>query len=601
MRYDIKIALCIIIKDDKELPSLVKAVNSVYTYVNAVFITATGKEVSQIKKYCENNKDLHYSYFKWDDSFSNARNFSFDQAQKHDNYDYILWIDADDAFVGGEHLRQTAVAARENGIDTLFLTYWYGCKFDGEPSPQTFVEVELEHMRERLIKPGVYKWKGRLHETPVPLTGFEPKYAKYPYHKEERPMAVMHMSKDDELNEKMIRNKKILELQLAEERKQGGADPRTLLYLMKIYSEIADKSLCDKSIKMGKEYLSKSGWPQERGVCYEQMGIAYGKSGNDLKACECFHNAINEHPFQVLFYIRLAQSYLNLKKYKECEHWMKLGMNLDIDNQGTDQTNIKAMKVSLAELLLSLNWNVKKDVKKALEAARLLFKENPTDNNKENLLFIEDAHDLNEACRHVDLLSQYLHSIGQDEIIVKLLDVLPDAITHQPFAIRIRQDFSPPRRWGENEICYFANFGGPFIEHWDASNLSKGIGGSETAVIELSKEWSKLGYKVTVYGDPEKPHTDEFGITWLPWYYFNVRDFFNIFIQWRGWDLAKIIKCRKLFIDLHDIISDANLSEQNINNIDKIMFKSECHKDLLKTLPKEKAAVVGNGIRYEKS
>lgn len=592
----VKLALCIICKNNSELPGLIKAVNSVINFVDDVFITTTSKDDFHVKAYCEQNK-LFYSHFDWDDSFSNVRNFNFDQAQKQGNYDYILWIDCDDLFVGGEHLRMVAENAKINHLDIVFFTYWYGCAFDGEPSLKTFKEVQLEHMRERLIKPGTNVWKGRLHETPVPIQGYEPKYSKYPYNAKDRPIAIMHTSNDSTLEVKMMRNKKILEIQLEEERKEGQADPRTLLYLMKIYSEIGSKELCEKSIAMGKEYLSKSGWEQERGVCWEQMGIAYGKSGNDLEANKCFHNAINEFPYQVLFYIRLAQSYFNLKKYKECEHWMKIGTSMEIDNQGNDQTNIKAIKVGYAELLLNLNWNVKKDVKKALEAGQLLYKENPTDNNKQNLLFIQDAYDLNEACRNVDMLSRYLHSIGEDKAIVKTLDSLPTAITNQPFAINIRKQYSPPIKWLEDEICYFANFNGPFLEKWDAHSLEKGIGGSETAVIELAKEWTKLKYRVTVYGDPAKKGVDEFGINWLPWYYFNHRDSFNIFIQWRGNSLAGIIKCRKFYVDYHDVISPIGITQEIINNVDRFFFKSKCHRAMLNNIGQSKIMVIGNGVR----
>lgn len=591
-----KIAACILCKNDSEFDLLVKSVNSIAPYVDGIFITTTGKEVSKVKVYCEHNK-LNYSHFDWTDDFSAARNFNFDQAQKHDNYDFMYWQDTDDILVGAQHLREVAEAAIKNKIDVVFFSYWYGVAFEGEPSLATMKEVQLEHMRERLIKPGTNIWKGRLHETPVPVTGYEPKYIKYPYEPKERPVAVMHTATDTGLPEKMMRNKKILELQLEDEHKVGEADPRTLLYLMKIYSEIATKELCDKSIAMGKEYLSKSGWDQERGVCWEQMGIAYGKSGNDLEANKCFHASIAEFPYQVLVYIRLAQSYFNLRKYKECEHWMKMGAGLEIDNTGSDQTNIKAIKVGYAELLLNLNWNAKKDVQKALEAALMLYKENPTEGNKENLLYIQDANDLNEACRHVDQLSQYLHSIGEDKSIIGVLNSIPLAISTQPFAVSLRQRVAPPRRWLEDEICYFANFGGPFFEKWDAHSLEKGIGGSETAVIELAKEWTKLQWHVTVYGDPAKTGVDEFGINWMPWYYFNPRDSFNIFIQHRSWSLAGTIKCRKFYVDLHDIVSNANLELENIENIDKVFFKSKAHRALLTKLPQEKVMVVGNGCR----
>ena len=590
-----KLACCILVKDDSELPQLTKAITSVEKYVDAVFITSTTEDDERIKLTCEGN-NFHYSRFKWTNDFSAARNFNFDQAVEHDNYDYILWIDSDDILVGGDMLREVAQNALNNHLDIVFFTYWYGCIFNGEPSIKTMTEVTLEHMRERLIRPGTNVWKSRLHETPVPVQGYEPKYSKYPYESKDRPIAIMHTSTDKGLDEKMLRNKLILELQLKDEREKGEADPRTLLYLMKIYSEIGTKELCEEVIKMGKEYLSKSGWAQERGVCNEQMAIAYGKTGRDLEANKCLHEAINEHPFQVLFYIRLAQSYYNLKKYRECEHWMKVGAKMEINNTGSDQTNMKAIKVGYASLLLNLNWNAKKDVKKALEAAQLLYREDPTDNNHENLLFIQDANDLNEACSHVDKLSQYLASIGEERSIVRVLDSLPMAISTQPFGVNLRKKYTPAIKWDYDEICYMANFGGPWFEKWDATNLGQGIGGSETAVIELAKQWQKLKFRVTVYGDPAKKGVDEFGINWLHYYYFNPRDSFNIFIQWRSWELAGKIKARKFYVDLHDICSNHNLTLEQIQNIDKVFFKSKVHRDLLTKLPNEKAIIVGNGV-----
>lgn len=595
-----KLALCMIVKDDSEIKGLDKAVRSLIKYVDKIFITTTGKEVSKIKEYC-GMVGLMYSHRDWDYDFSAARNFNFDQAIKHDEYDYLLWIDADDIFIGGEHLRAVAENAKRSMLDIVFFTYWYGVDYDGEPLPENMKEVELEHMRERLIRPGTNIWKSRLHETPVPVPGYEPKYSKYPYDAKQRPIAIMHtMDKRGDVD-KMMRNKEILEMQLKEERERGEADPRTLLYLMKIYAEVGSKELCEETIKMGHEYLEKSGWAQERGVCWEQMGLAYALTGDEVEANMCFHKAIEEHPYQVLFYIRLAQSYFNLKKYNECEHWMKVGTKLDIDNTTGDQTNLKAIKVGYAELLVNLNWNVKRDVKKALEAATMLYKEHPTDNNKQNMDFIHDAYDLNEACRNVDELSKYLHSIGEDKSIIEVLEKLPIAITRQPFAMDIRKKFTAPRRWGKDEICYFANFGGAFIEKWDARNLEKGIGGSETAVIELSKEWAKLGWKVTVYGDPEKPGVDEFGINWLPWYYFNQRDLFNIFIQWRSWEIAGRLKCKKFYVDLHDICNGANLLDDQLTNIDGFFFKTKAHRDLVPKIPDSKAFIVGNGVRYAQS
>lgn len=594
-----KLSACLIVKDDSELNSLSQAVDSIKNHVDGVYITATGEDVDGVEKLCKDN-DLQYSHFPWNDSFADARNFNFSQAPG--DSDYIFWMDADDIVVGGELLPEIARLSKMNGKDLVFFTYWYACTFKGEPSLTTLQKVDIEQMRERLIRPGVTTWKGRLHETPVPNNGVRENYTSYPFNADERPFAILHTSRDDVVNSKMQRNKRILELQLKEERDGGKdkADPRTLLYLMKIYAEEDDKEKWRETLEMGKEYLAKSGWDEERGTCYELMGQVYGHLDKLKESVNCFHNAINEWPHNPLFYIRLASAYYNLKNYRSARHWLDIASSMDLDKRFTSSTtNVHAMKVMFADLLVKLNYNAEKDTKKALEAARMLYKELPNKDNEQQLLFLEDQDRLNEACRNVDKLAEYLSDIGETTSIVNMLDALPIAISTQPFAIKIRHRFTMPRKWKENEICYFANFGSRHFEKWDGSSLDSGIGGSETAVVELSHQWAALGYHVTVYGDPITRNTQEIGkgsVTYLPWYYFNKNDSFNIFIQWRGWQLAGVVKTRKFYVDLHDIYSSVDMSTEEIQNIDKIFVKSQYHRLLGQNIPDHKFQVVSNGI-----
>lgn len=589
-----KIAAALIIKDDSELELLWKATDSLVRHVDAIYITATGKQVQGIKEFCA-IRGYHYSYFKWKNDFAAARNFNFSQVPK--DYDFIFWMDTDDVLIGGEMLREVAQKAQNNGKDIVFFTYWYGCAFEGEATPGNLKEVLMEQMRERLLKPGVTTWKGRLHETPVPVSGAKNNYTTYPYDQTERPLVIMHTSPDDVLGEKMERNQKLLELQLEDERKREvGADPRTLLYLMKIYAEKDDPKLWPVVVQYGEEYLEKSGWDEERATCYEQMGIAWSKLGDTKKAISCYHAAIQEWPHQPLIQIRLATAYFNIRDYKSAEYWMKVAAEMDIDNAGSNLTNIKAMKLMYSELLLKLNYNARKDTKKALEAARLVYQESPTKEHAEQVAFLEDVNNLNDACGHFDKLALYLDSIGETEKIVPLLELLPQAISSQPFGMRLRNKFSKPRIWADNEICYFANFGAKHFEPWSGKSLSKGIGGSETAVIELSRQWAKMGYKVTVYGDPEGDMGEIDGVTYLPWFHFNPRDSFNIVVQWRVPNLAGKIKARKFLVDLHDIFAGADYDEERLRNIDKIMVKSQYHRSLAPELPDDKFMIVGNGI-----
>lgn len=587
-----KLAATFIIKDDSELSTFEKSAKSVVPFVDSWHVVANGKETDGIEAFVKAHEGNFYK-LPWDKDFSEQRNFIFSKVPKAT--DYIWWQDSDDVLVGGEYLRECAEMAQKNGKDVVFFAYWYGCRFEGEPSLENFREVDIEHYRERLIKPGVIEWKGRLHETPVPVQGQKNNYTKFQYHKDDRPIAVMHLSTLEEAYDKLERNKEILELQLEEERDDGEADPRTLLYLMKIYSE-GNQTEWKKCLVMGEEYLKKSGWDEERSNCCDLMAICYTKLGDDQSSIKFLHKAIEEYPFQPLHYIRLALSYYNVERFRESKHWLDVASQLDLDSHTAGINNIKELKVLFAQLLLKLKYNVDKDLAGAVEAAELLYKEQPLENNKQNLLFLMDLLGLKTASEDSKKVIDYLDSIGDTQAILNVLNSLPIAITEQPWAIKTRQLHTPPRIWKDNEICYFANFGAKHFEKWDGKSLQKGIGGSETAVIELAKEWTELGYKVTVYCDPEFMGEYE-GVTYLPWYYFNRADKFNIFIQWRNAVLAKTIKAKKFFVDLHDVVTQVDYSMETMNAIDGVFFKSQYHSDMLPKLPSEKAFIVGNGIR----
>lgn len=588
-----KISCCIIVKDDSELEGLKKAISSVNPYVDGIYITANGEKAMEIEEYCASIPNVNYSYLKWKDDFSEQRNFNFNQAPQ--DSDFIFWMDADDILYGGENLRTIAELAASSNQKTVFLTYWYSCTFNGPPSISTLVKVNMEHMRERLIKPATIKWIGRLHETPIPIVGLRESYTQKPYDPDNLPIAILHTSDMTRMEGHAERNKRILELQLEEEKEKGEVDPRTELYLMKIYADGQNKDDYPKVFELGESYLKKSGWNEERANAYEQMAIVAQITLDNRKAIKLLHNAIAEWPSQPLIYIRLAQAYYNVKDYRSARHWLQVASGMDLENKTGGLKNIQAMKILYSELLMKLAYNVEKDTEKALKAASLLYEELPSEENKEQLLFMQDVNDLNNACRNSHELVKYLKSIGRDGNIVKVLNALPDEITTQPIFVKIRKDITPARKWGRNEICYFANFGGKHFEKWDSTSLDKGIGGSETAVIRLAEKWTEMGYRVTVYGDPYTKG-EQNGVMYLPWYYFNYKDSFNIFIQWRSWALASQVKARRFYVDLHDVFSGVDISKEDMEHIDSFMVKSKYHRELAPNIPDEKFTVISNPL-----
>lgn len=590
------LSLCMITKGDSELTSLQNAVGSIIDYVDEVHITTNSEEIEKTKSWCEKNPKINHTHLDWSDDFATQRNFNFSQASE--KTDYILWIDSDDVIVNGHLLRDVAKISKGNGYDTVFFAYWYGAKFNGVPSVDTFIETEITHYRERLIKPGSIVWKKRIHETPVPVAPDAFKYSTVKY-SEESPIAWLHLGADRDidpvlLDARMQRNQRLLEMELEDERREGEADPRTILYLMKIYAESNDADTLTLCIEMGREYLTKSGWDEERALCYQLMSRCMGTLGENEKAKKLLHSAIEEYPFGPMLYLHLARVYFNLKNYRAMKHWMDLGMNIEIKDTDSSINNLLELKVLSSELLLNYHLYVEKNMQKAYKSARTLFSVNPTEQNRTNVELLFDQSELDKASAHAHGFMKYLEDIQHEGLVLKFLNSMPKVMQELPFAIYYKTKYTPARVWGKDEICYYASFGQPHFEKWDGNSLQKGIGGSETAVIRLSEEWTKLGYKVTVYCDPVK-EIEVNGVLYKPYNTFNPKDKFYTFIQWRGSHLAKRISAKRFMVDLHDVYHESSHLDK-LDQIDKLMVKSEFHSDYAPSVASSKKKVISNGI-----
>jgi tetratricopeptide (TPR) repeat protein len=590
------LSTCIIVGHDGELPSLIRCVDSFIDYTDEIIITANGEKTEEIEKWCKTEPKVKYFYHKWTKDFSEQRNFC--AAKVRPDADYYFWIDSDDVIVGAEHLRPIAEKAVKSGLDVVFFTYWYGCLFKGQPSAETMEKVELTQTRERLLKPGVTVWKKRLHETPVPVDNIEFTHSEIKY-SPDYPIAWLHlgvyrnMDPQDQID-KTARNRELLELDLEHERSTIGSDPRTLVYLMKIYADTDEKELLEKTIEFGNEYLTKSGWDAERAIACCMMGKALGRLGREEEAKELLFKAVGEYPYDPMLYLHLSRSCGNLKQWREMKHWLEIGLSLDPNSSMSNITNLLELKCMAAELAMHYEFNAERNVRKAYKAMKVLYNEISSPENQGGLEYLKALNDLDVASESAHKLAIYYQEQDQSDKVVKLIESMPDAMRNLPFAWAMLNKHKEPRVWGENEICYYANFAKPHLEHWDGKSLAKGLGGSETAVIRLAEEWTKLGFKVTVFGDP-LVRTQINGVWYLPYFEFCSRDYFNIFIQWRSSFLAHRIKAKKFLVDLHDVVNVVQFKERE-KSVDKYMVKSKFHASLLEGIELERVQVVSNGI-----
>ena len=605
-----KLLLTAIFKDDSEYDDIERMLKSIMPYMAGLCVILTGTKITKLRELIksyngqfreidEKNAPKVYTDGKFS-NFAEARNICFNLAsemQKKTKYDWWTWADSDDVVINGNELALVAQKALEYKVDLVFFTYWYSIRITN--GQFTDKDVQIEHLRERLIKPDMFKWVSRLHEICLPLDGnYTAKNTVYDYNpKENRGLAWAHLTTPDKSLQSMQRNIRILEAQAKEEEHK---DPRTVFYLAKTYYDVANmsdkKELFQLALLLLDEYLEKSGWAEERSNAWEYKGNIQSITGNHREAIVCYHRAIEQYGNRNMPYLLLAREYSEVGDQEQADFWLDLALKLDI--QGTRTTIGNPMEIKYLGAQLKFNQAIKKqDIKGAIQ---WLTVKNELLGFKEQDPMMDSLQELtlrNEAAMWIFNYCKWLKDTGHKDKIPHALQSLPIDLGREAFARVISNEFVESKKWGSKTICYYASWGQEHFEPWSAKSMGSGVGGSETAVIELARQWAKKGYKVTVYGDPREDEGEYEGVSYRPWYEMNWQDEFNILILWRSPHLLDLpIKAKKVFMDLHDVSSQLDWTPERMKKVDKVFFKSKYHRSMLPKLSDEKARVISNGI-----
>lgn len=142
-------------------------------------------------------------------------------------------------------------------------------------------------------------------------------------------------------------------------------------------------------------------------------------------------------------------------------------------------------------------------------------------------------------------------------------------------------------------------FGSP--EDWNPRTLAKaGLGGSETAVVKMGQEFSKLGYRPIVYSNVDEPGYYD-GVCYRNQSHFRPQVESDLFIAWRSPEAADWpLNTKKLVLWMHDTDAGDRITEERAHRFDAIVVLTEWHKQhMLKLYPfikPEKFIVIGNGV-----
>lgn len=614
-----KIALGMIVKSDSEVDNLKRCLDSIAPFVDGIYLTVTQKPYKKLQKLANQygaNIDIRpgeFNYkvpqkevawlkkhFKYDPllkegdtifQFSKARNTNLDLIP--DEYDWFFWMDADDVLINGESLKNLADNALAQGSEAVFLNYLYEVEFDEQ---RKIKNVIIQHLRERLVRiKGDYrktwKWIGNIHETLV-----QQRETKKDENKE---IEVLHISTKERMLKALDRNRRVLEHDIY---KTEGKDPRPLYYLGKAYFDLHTKESQERAKELMLEYLSPeghesnmSGWREERAQAWEYLGEIYREQGEVNNSIKALHNSLIEYPQFSSTYFSLALSSMVKEDYDTARFWAIIGSKVP-PSKTTLVSNPRDLESRAYEIIYNagIKTNRVDEAWAACQRLKELFPNNPLID--EQWRFISETRELRDQLKNYAGLVNYLSVSGQQSKLKALLQATPQQLEGNPVIEKLRQDLFPPKDWLKNEIAFYC---GPQFTPWDGSSLEgKGenfVGGSEEAVIYLTRELAKIGWKVVVYSDPSKEGVYD-GVEYLSHYKFNPKDNFNVLVYWRGISWVDMnCKAEQTYIWCHDVLNPAEFTKERLEKITKIIVLSKAHRENLPEVPDDKFIISSNG------
>ena len=508
-------------------------------------------------------------------NFADARNESFSKATG----DWILWLDADDHPKGLKTLRKTLESTKADIIDVV---YDYSKDSEGDSVS--------DHVRERAVRNDErFVWKGGalglIHET---ITYKEPFIPKRDTLTKEEVFIEHHSDHQEESS-----NRNFIAL-LYEYLKTEGRDPRTIYYLG---VEFFNHKMFYEAITVLKKYVKVGGWEEERYRAWLNIAESYHQIGDKASSKNAYLAAQKELPQYPDSYLGLGESYYSDEDYGRAIEYIMTGLSKGVPETKSAINLIKYTFRPYVFIALShLKTGRAQEGYKWFEKAKKVKPNHPWVEQYQELF--DDSKELDDYVRSFIKLGRIANKL-YPETLPKLAEVIPDEIMDQEILLNFRRQFGATKKWGDNSIVYFCS---QSFEEWGPDSLETGCGGSEEAVIHLTKRWAEAGYDVTVFNNCPVEKTVD-GVTWKRFERFNPNDEFNILIGWRNNPFLEPKNAKKKLIDVHDVPSLRFFPEHTLEDV-TMMVKSKYHRSLFPHLEDDNFKIINNGIdpkQFDKS
>jgi len=556
-----------IVKPSKEEAVLLeRALTFVHKYVDEICITQAGEKPSEeVSKVIKKFKGKE-SFWKWNKSFADARNFNFSQAKEK----YIFWIDADDVVSGADKIPSIVEKMEEEKIDTIIMNYLYAFDIYGNCTTQ--------HLKTRIVRKDAVKWVGKIHEDFMEvrtLNAFMTDDIK-----------ILHKSKGKRVEESGRRNLEMAKELYAED----PEDPRNTWLMGNANRAIGEN---EEALKWYKNFIKISNSEEEKYLAYLDMADIESKTDCN-KGIGFALKALNLRPKYPNAYFVLGRLNHKIKKLEQARDFILTGLTLPIPKTSIIVWNPREYDAAPITELVIIYFDMGK-VQEAISAIRILKKIYPDDKDiDKNFSVLNEELKLLEK---VDKIIDKLSVIEDKKEFLKVLSEIPEKFRSHPKICGLKNNLFIKNETSGKDLAYYCSY---TEKMWNPDIAKeKGIGGSEEAVIQLTQRWAKDGWNVTVYNNCGKEKVYD-GVTYKPFWEYNIRDKQDVTIIWRHPMPADYdINSKIVLIDMHDVVAKEEFTEDRLKHITKVMLKSEAHRKLYPNIPDEKICIVPNGIDPE--
>jgi len=567
----ITIGLSIIAKDEKD--ALLNIISKYSQYFDEICIAIDDKKVyEELNNPSEKVKVFHYDHRnKWGLlDFAHKRNFIMGKA----NTDYIFRLDTDDEILNPEKIKDTLDFCIKEKITVLTMRYDY---FKDE-----WGNTNLSHYRETiLLNDGNLFWNKPIHECVLPIKTEFFKVAR------DESIVIKHNIDKTHSDESQLRNIKYLIKEYEEDKED--TDPRTLAYLGRAFMGIGD---WDKARYFLEQHIKKSGWDDDRYLSWCQIAHCLRVTGNLENAKGAVMEALLEKPDFPDAYFELHDIYFTEGKWEKALEFGRMGFEKPIPKTNVPiDPSAYTFRPMLSMAMCYYQIGEFRRAKNLFDRAKVLA---PTLGwVKDNEKMFEDSVRHQEYIEHLIGVARLIRK--DDKLMRSLAESIPEELYEHDIAAGIRSSYLPPPIYGKNSVVIYC---GSTAEEWSPKSVEKGIGGSEEAVIRLSKELYKLGYDVEVYNNCGENAGVYEGVKYINFVKFNQKGKYNILISWRQNIFKLMVNARNKIVWIHDVPRNIDWGDDNtLIQVDKFVVLSEYHRSLLpKNIPQEKIFITTNGI-----